>query len=566
MFRSGISMVLFTFVGVLLLGLQPWGSTASGGDPAADTSVLARVNNESVTTADLEVLLAGQKRPEGDPGEARHLSPEGVLKRLIQNRLLEQEGYGIGAHETQKVKSQVWDLVRHRSMIALMDSISAEVPEPDPGDFDSLLNRTNTMHRLSHILVDDESSALDLLDSLATGIPFADLVTRHSRDTTWAGDGGDLGWAREDAYIPEFQEALRGAGKGEVTDPVKTDQGWHLLMITDTRTETVGQSDRMSTALLEAAIRERVMTTLRSYVMSLREKYSVVVNESLLASLDYASEDSEVQAELRDSDAVLATLPWRNLTVSGLTRNIRFEHFHGLRGKSDAAETRDQLFDDWLTEAILRHEASVLGFNKKPAIVAQAEMLERRLVREAVIEMILAIRFDPSQQEIEAFYESHTGDFTPKPRIRAEGVFLESEEASRKFRETLEGGARLSWLATRTPGVSDPSPAVFSDWLDADALGVSGAEKGTILGPAEIEGTWAVAKVLEVESVEPIPLNQCQSQVLAKMKGEQMRKAMGEAMATLESQAEIEVADGAHGEIEQRVNAWLGTSTMSESH
>jgi hypothetical protein len=527
--------------------------------------VLAEVNGEVLTTADLEVLLAGQKKPEGDPGKARHLSPEGVLKRLIQNRLLEQEGYSIGAHETPKVKSQVWDLVRHQSMIALMDSISSEVPEPDPEDFDSILSRESTMHRLSHILVDDESSALDLLDSLAAGVPFADLAARHSVDTTWASEGGDLGWAREDAYILEFQEALRGISKGESAGPVETEQGWHLLMITDTRTETVGQSEGMSAALLEAAMRDRVMKTLRSYVMSLREEYDVVVNEALLASLDYASEDSEVQAELRDSDAVLATLPWRNLTVSGLTRNIRFEHFHGLRGKPDAAEIRDRLFDDWLTESILRHEASVLGFNEKPHIVAQAERLERRLVREAVIEMILEIRFDPSQEEIEAFYAENLGEFTPKPRIRAEGVFLESEEASREFLEKIEGGARLNWLATRTAEVSDPSPAIFSDWLDADVLGISGVERGMILGPMKIEGAWAVARVLEIESVEPIPLDQCRGQVVGKMKGAEMRKAMGEAMATLESQAEIEVADGAYGEIERRVSVWLGAATMSGS-
>jgi hypothetical protein len=558
-------MIQLTPVGILLLGLLPWGSTALGRSPSPDASVLARVNGESVTTADLEVLLAGQQRPDGDPGKASHLSPEGVLKRLIQNRLLEQEGYGIGTHETPKVKSQVWDLVRYRSMIALMDSISAEVPEPNPEDFDSILSRRNTMHRLSHVLVDDESSARDLLDSLAAGIPFADLAARHSRDTTWAGDGGDLGWAREDAYILEFQEAIQGIGKGDVAGPVKTERGWHILMLMDTRTETVGQSDRMSTALQEAAMRDRVMKTLRSYVMSLREKYDVVVNESLLASLDYTSEDTEVQTELRDSDAVLATLPWRNLTVSGLTRNIRFEHFHGLRGKPDAAEIRNRLFDDWLTESLLRHEASVLGFNKKPGIVAQADRLERRLIREAVIEMILAIRFDPSQEETEAFYADHIGEFTPNPRIRAEGVFLESEEASRRFREGLESGARLSWLAARTPEVSDPSPAVFSDWLDAELLGVSGVERGKILGPMEIEGSWAVAKVLEMKSAGPTPLDQCRSQVLGKMKSEQMRKAMGEAMATLESQAEIEVLDGAHREIERRVNAWLGTSTMSEN-
>lgn len=567
MSRPGIAMVTLVLIGGLLLLGHPLGGAFPSPVAEPEAEILARVDGESVTIADLEELLEAQEKPPSPGERPRHLSPEGVLKRLIQNRLLEQEGYRIAAQEAPDVERQVWDLVRHRSMMALLDSISSTVPKPDASDFDSLLSRSNTMFRVSHILVEDEAHARALMDSLDAGTPFADLAQRHSRDSTWAGEGGDLGWGNENAFIPEFRTALAGLSEGDVAGPVQTERGWHLLMLTETRTETLGQSERMVAAMREAAMRDRVMKTVRSYVMSLREKYAVAVDSSLLASLDYGSEDSRVQSDLRESDAVLAVLPWRNLTVSGLTRNIRFEHFHGLQGKPDAPEIRDRLFEDWLTEALLRHEASVLGFNKRPDIVSAADDLERRLVRDAVINMILDIRFEPSEEEVEAFYASHIEDFTPEPRIRAEGALLENEGAAHRFRQKLEDGAGLDWLAARTPEVRDPDPAIFSGWLEPDVLGVSEVrlEKGAILGPMELEGMWAVAKVLAVETADPVPLDQCRDQVMGAMKNDRMHEAMRQAISQLESQAEIEVLEGALGRIEGRIDEWLGTSAASLS-
>ena len=82
---------------------------------------------------------------------------------------------------------------------------------------------------------------------------------------------------------------------------------------------------------------------MRDYVESLKEKHGVAVDEELLASLDFGSSDPAVQNELRDSDAVLATLAGRPFTVSRLGFKIRFDNFHGIEGKPDAGLIRDKV-------------------------------------------------------------------------------------------------------------------------------------------------------------------------------------------------------------------------------
>lgn len=530
--------------------------------PAVATDILAHVNGETVTMEDLDTLLETQKRPaNGDPS---HLTAEGIVTRLVQNKLLEQEGYRTEVQKSPEIRNQVWDLVRHRGMMALLDSISAAAPKPDADSLTALFSTTNVIYRLSVIVVDTEEAALSLRDSLAAGGDFAGLAARHSRDTTWTGEGGDLGWAKREALIPEFAAALENLSVGEVSGPIRTSQGWHLIRLTDSRNETLGQSDKMSAALRKAAAKSAVRQAQRAFIDSLKKKYSVAVNETLLTSLDYASADPEVQSALRSREDVLVELPWRNLTVKELTRIIRFEHFHGLKDKPDADAIRDKSFDSWLNEVLLRHEASVLGFDKKKHIVEQADRLERRLVREHLLEQIVDIPFTPSREELEVYYRDHQLLFEEKPTVRVSGVLLPDEPAARRFRRHLDDGARMGWLASRTPEVIDAEPEALSGWIEADKLGLSVTEavQGRVLGPLPMGEAWAVAEVVEASPPGVKPFDECVRDVAAAMKRDRVKSAVDEALTLLESQADVVVAENANELITDRINAWLGVPVL----
>jgi hypothetical protein len=446
-------------------------------------------------------------------------------------------------------------------MMALLDSVSARVEPPDSTRFEAMLGKSSTMWRVSHIRVGNERLGRALRDSVAAGVSFSELARRHSTDSTSAKNGGDLGWAREDLYIPEFHTALsRVSKKGGVAGPVKTADGWHLLMLADTHTETVGQSEAMRSQLRDAAMRDLVMTKVRDYVGSLRKKYGVVVQDSLLSTLDYGSKDAAVQSRLHDGNGVLAKLPWHTIDVRELTRRIRFQYFHGIEGKADAAKLRDKVFDEWLTELLLRHEASAQGLDKRAEIVAAGADLERSLIRESVGKKILNVPFDAKPDEVARYWTDHPKEFTPLARVRADGVLLADEASARKFREQLDSGAKLRWLADRSPGVKDPKPALFDDWVAPAALGLSAADltPGRIVGPLAVQGAWAVASIQKIESVRPTPLEKCRSDVLAAMRAARTRELMTRALARLESAAKIKVADGARETIAARISAWTG--------
>ena len=88
-----------------------------------------------------------------------------------------------------------------------------------------------------HILVKTADEARAVQAELAAGTSFDTLASKHSADTGSAKQGGDLGWAPAQAYVPEFATALQKLKKGQTTAaPVRSQFGYHIIRLEDTRT------------------------------------------------------------------------------------------------------------------------------------------------------------------------------------------------------------------------------------------------------------------------------------------------------------------------------------------
>jgi peptidyl-prolyl cis-trans isomerase C len=91
--------------------------------------------------------------------------------------------------------------------------------------------------RARHILVPTEAEAKKILDEIKKGTDFAEMAKQKSKDPGAAAEGGDLGYFTKDQMVPEFAETAFKLNKGELSDPVKTQFGWHLIKVEDKRTK-----------------------------------------------------------------------------------------------------------------------------------------------------------------------------------------------------------------------------------------------------------------------------------------------------------------------------------------
>ena len=201
-------------------------------DATADT-VLATVNGVNITLGDLIVTR------EGLPDQYKSLPDDalfkGILDQLVQQEALMQS---LGTTLTKKDSLTLADQRRsYLSNVALGAGIAAAVTdEALQAAYDARYKGAapSLEYHASHILVDSEEKAKELLAQIAVGAAFADVAKANSSDGS-AASGGDLGWFGVGAMVKPFEDAVLTAEVGKVVGPVKTDFGWHLILVTETR-------------------------------------------------------------------------------------------------------------------------------------------------------------------------------------------------------------------------------------------------------------------------------------------------------------------------------------------
>jgi peptidyl-prolyl cis-trans isomerase C len=114
--------------------------------------------------------------------------------------------------------------------------------------------------RASHILVETEDKAKEVLAKLKAGGDFAALAKAESKDPGSA-DGGDLGYFTQDQMVQEFAEAAFKMEKGALSAPVKTQFGWHIIKVDDKRNKPVPAFDAVKEQI-ESYLVRRAQTEL----------------------------------------------------------------------------------------------------------------------------------------------------------------------------------------------------------------------------------------------------------------------------------------------------------------
>ena len=219
-----------------LAGLALVTSLATPGlsqDTTADT-VVAVVNGKNITVG--HMIVARNSLPEEYKTLPNDVLFKGILDQLVQQTVLEQSLAGMVAK--RDVLAIENDNRGYLSNVALQAVISVAVTDAAlQAAYDARFKdaKPGTEYSAAHILVEAEAKAVDLKKQLDGGADFAALAKANSTDTGSGANGGDLGWFGLGAMVKPFEEAVVAATVGKVAGPVKSDFGWHLILVKVTR-------------------------------------------------------------------------------------------------------------------------------------------------------------------------------------------------------------------------------------------------------------------------------------------------------------------------------------------
>ena len=207
-------------------------ASAVQAEPSADT-VVASVNGTEITVGHMILVR------EGLPEQYRNLPNEqlfdGILEQLIQQTLLADL---IGETDSREIRLTLENDRRLMKASQAVEELSAQAIGEDEiaASYDARYADADMgmEYDASHILVETEEAAVNLIDKLQAGADFVELAKEFSTGPSGPG-GGALGWFGLGMMVPPFEAAVVTMEKGAISSPVKTDFGWHVIKLNDTR-------------------------------------------------------------------------------------------------------------------------------------------------------------------------------------------------------------------------------------------------------------------------------------------------------------------------------------------
>jgi peptidyl-prolyl cis-trans isomerase C len=206
---------------------------------AAQAQNIAIVNGKAVPKARVDSLINQAKKANPSqplPPEMEQRAKDEVVLREI----FAQEAERQGVSGTPEFRQQL-ELLRQTILIReLFEQYKKKHPVTDAeakAEYDKIKSASpRAEYRARHILVEKEDEAKDLIKQIKGGAKFEDLAKKHSKDPGSGENGGDLDFAKPDAYVPEFSQAMTQLKKGEMTEtPVKSQFGFHIIRLDDVR-------------------------------------------------------------------------------------------------------------------------------------------------------------------------------------------------------------------------------------------------------------------------------------------------------------------------------------------
>lgn len=259
-----------------------------------DSRTVATVNDEVITEGELNHLLQSQYGPS-------------ILDALITNKIVELEAEKLGITLTDEEIEEEYnsyaesyggeealleafksynltkddiikDIEIYLLTLKVMEDYIGITDEDVKTYFEENKDSFATPEQVeaSHILVEDEATAKEVIEKLNAGEDFATLAKEYSTDTSNAEKGGELGYFGRGEMVAEFEDAAFAMNVGDVSkEPVETEFGYHIIKVTDKKEAKEADFETSKEQARDMLVEERVNEQYSNWVNEKMEEYDI---------------------------------------------------------------------------------------------------------------------------------------------------------------------------------------------------------------------------------------------------------------------------------------------------
>lgn len=246
-----------------------------------ERKVLVTVGEKEITNLDIESALQSL-----DPYQAMHFNTEEGKKQLLED-LVNQELFYVEAKETQlhndesfksEMKKIEENMLKQFAINKVLSSITLTEDEKK-AFFEANKSKFNKSETASakHILLDTEEKASELFNKINEGaVSFEDAAAEHS--TCPSKDaGGNLGSFPRGQMVPEFEEAVFNMKQGEISGPVQTQFGYHLIKLEEIQSGGESEYEEVKNEIEKTLMYQKQSEVYSNKLNDLKSKYQNTV-------------------------------------------------------------------------------------------------------------------------------------------------------------------------------------------------------------------------------------------------------------------------------------------------
>jgi peptidyl-prolyl cis-trans isomerase C len=256
----------------------------------AQDKVLANINGKALTEADVRFAEEeiGAELGSLPPETRKRVLVEFLIEHMLMAEQAEAQKMGQGSAFDQRMG--YWRRKALRDAY-FETAVKGAIKEADAKTFyDERVKAIKPEEevRAKHILVETKEKAEELAGLLKKGGDFDALAKEHSKDPGSKATGGDLGYFTKGQMVPQFEEAAFTLKQGEVSAPVQSQFGWHLIRLEDKRNKPAPTFDSLKDRILGSMLHQKAQAT----VADLRAKAKI---EYIDADIKKAIEEEQKQ-------------------------------------------------------------------------------------------------------------------------------------------------------------------------------------------------------------------------------------------------------------------------------
>jgi peptidylprolyl isomerase/peptidyl-prolyl cis-trans isomerase C len=218
---------------------------------------------------------------------------ENLARTYVNGKLLEQEAKTSGIESSKEFQDKLNNLKAQMIQRELIEKYikSAVTDKMVDEEYNKLVASLKAKEevKVSHILVDNEKTAKDIKKKLNKGEKFAALAKTFSKDEGSKVNGGEIGYVTKGTLVPEFEDKALSMKVNEVSDPVKTQFGWHIIKVLDKRPAKIPSKEEALANIKAKLNREAV----EKYIEDLTKKADIKLNLPVKSLSDKPAEGSD---------------------------------------------------------------------------------------------------------------------------------------------------------------------------------------------------------------------------------------------------------------------------------